>query len=396
MRVISLIVLGHILISCSSRLGVFARPTARNLPSGITKEDDVLLLDAPGFPDPKDPRRTLAAFQLYVFKKGEPKENKKTNPIVLAVAKLLSLKEDDFNDGKEILKDRSKLFNVKGQEGKTVDIRVPECSGRVSLLATPDKSMPGFIYRNPSIGNCGHGLSNTAAELVLRDKRKISATVYISPNEDSGLYPEEERKLIFGLVLLDIDETIKVTKGLKFGTLQNTFLEKPQPIQDMPELYASLSKPLDSPIFIYVSASMVQLYPFLRGFIHDWFRPAIGPVFLRKFTFKNVFGIFSFPRSKEALNYKLSVIDDIHGMYPNKKFLAVGDSTQKDPEVYATAFVKYENWITCIWIPLVDNTKKSDKRFKTAFAKVPQDRYRLFTDSEILDMRRIDVAGGKC
>jgi phosphatidate phosphatase APP1 len=31
------------------------------------------------------------------------------------------------------------------------------------------------------------------------------------------------------------------------------------------------------------------------------------------------------------------MIDRIQGMYPGKKFLTVGDSTQKDPETYGEA-----------------------------------------------------------
>jgi len=39
------------------------------------------------------------------------------------------------------------------------------------------------------------------------------------------------------------------------------------------------------------------------------------------------------------MDYKLAMIDLAHGMYPSKKFLAVGDSTQKDPETYGEASV---------------------------------------------------------
>lgn len=34
------------------------------------------------------------------------------------------------------------------------------------------------------------------------------------------------------------------------------------------------------------------------------------------------------------IDYKVGQINSIHGMYPQKSFLAIGDSTEKDPEVY--------------------------------------------------------------
>lgn len=118
------------------------------------------------------------------------------------------------------------------------------------------------------------------------------------------------------------------------------------------------------------------------------------------------------------LDYKLSMIDRIHGMYPQKKFLTVGDSTQKDPETYGEASVdsyllcempgsrtclspyhrirKYGDFIACSWIRRVEGGNNTDERFAAAFAGVPKEKFRIYDDADIPGLKDIDVAGGKC
>lgn len=105
----------------------------------------------------------------------------------------------------------------------------------------------------------------------------------------------------------------------------------------MPALYSSLAKSLNDPQFIYVSGSPFQLYPFLNDFIDTTYSASKGPILLQNLTLIDIPGLLDFAASNGVQEYKVSMIDRIHGMYPNKKFLAVGDSTQKDPETYAEA-----------------------------------------------------------
>lgn len=105
----------------------------------------------------------------------------------------------------------------------------------------------------------------------------------------------------------------------------------------MPELYASLAKSLGDPQFVYVSGSPFQLYPFLNNFIDTTFSASKGPILLQNLTLVDIPGLLDFAANSGIQEYKISMIDRIKGMYPNKKFLAVGDSTQKDPETYAEA-----------------------------------------------------------
>jgi phosphatidate phosphatase APP1 len=140
------------------------------------------------------------------------------------------------------------------------------------------------------------------------------------------------------LVSLDIDDTVKISNVLdKLKLVQTTLLDEPEPVAGMPELYASLATTLNSPQFIYVSGSPFQLYPFLRNFIDTSFSASTGPIFLQNLTLVDVAGLLDFAKSDGVFEYKSAMIDRIKGMYPNKKFVAIGDSTQKDPETYGEA-----------------------------------------------------------
>ena len=101
----------------------------------------------------------------------------------------------------------------------------------------------------------------------------------------------------------------------------------------MPELYASIAKSLDASPFIYVSASPVEIYPFLHDFVHTTFAASKGPIFLRNLTVTSLDLVSIISVSlDEIFDYKNAMIDRIKGLYPDKRFLAVGDSTQRDPE----------------------------------------------------------------
>lgn len=140
----------------------------------------------------------------------------------------------------------------------------------------------------------------------------------------------------------DIDDTVKISNVLDTPKLlQATLFDDPQPVEGMPELYASLADTLDSPQFIYVSGSPFQLYPFLRNFIDTTYSASRGPILLQNFTLTSLSSILDFTASDGVFEYKSAMIDRIKGMYPDMKFLAIGDSTQKDPEQVPLCFCLY-------------------------------------------------------
>lgn len=134
----------------------------------------------------------------------------------------------------------------------------------------------------------------------------------------------------------DVDDTIKISNVLDtIATIKSTFLEEPKFVPGMPDLYRSLKTSLSSPQFIYLSGSPFQLYPTLRQFVNTNYQP--GPILLQNLTLINIPGVLNFIQGA-TFDFKSERIDTIHSWYPAKKFLAIGDSTQSDPEIYAAAY----------------------------------------------------------
>ncbi|KAG6856624.1 hypothetical protein H0H87_002374 [Tephrocybe sp. NHM501043] len=358
-----------------------AIPVERGIFSSVGVLDDVLLFDAPAFPDPANPVNTLVAFQTFVSLRSV-----NLSPLLSGVESALNSLGLDIGDAISTVEERLKLFAAIGLPGKTLTVDVGGCNKQAKLLGTSGLPDLGMALQNVTIGACDKAKELTSKVAVSSlDSRTFSATVFSSP--DSG----------FG-VISDIDDTVKVSNVLDTLALaKSTLIDAPVAVTGMPELYASLTSSLNSPQFIYLSGSPFQLHPFLHDFISTSFSASKGPLFLQNLTLIDIPGLLEFAGSDDVFEYKLSQIDRIHGMYPNKKFLAVGDSTQKDPETYGAAFNKYGGeFISCAWIRAVDGANNTDARFAAAFAGVPQSKFRIYTDDEILSLQQIDVAGGKC
>lgn len=190
-------------------------------------------------------------------------------------------------------------------------------------------------------------------------------------------------------VISDIDDTIKKTlTSSPIGILRTTFVDEPEPIAGMPELYNTINKALNNPPFWYLSASPYNLYPFLRGFRETYY-PA-GTMILREASWMNLAGFLtSLTQGTEA--YKVDRMDMIHKSFPNRKFVCIGDSTQSDPEAYGDVYRKYPGWVGAIFIRLVEDVeplneaeKNKPERFEKAFKDVPKDVWTVFSDPKEL------------
>ncbi len=134
---------------------------------------------------------------------------------------------------------------------------------------------------------------------------------------------------------VDIDDTIKITNVTETQLLlTNTFISNPEPVAGMPELYASLVSSLGDPDFIYLTGTPWQFYSFVHTFIQSTFSASPGPIINNNLTVTDVTQVFTDLLTLDTYTYKVEQITRIHGMYPDKTFLVVGDSGQTDPEVY--------------------------------------------------------------
>ena len=85
--------------------------------------------------------------------------------------------------------------------------------------------------------------------------------------------------------------------------------------------------------------------------------------------------------------YKTPVIEPLLQRFPGRQFVLVGDSGERDPEIYAALARKFPMQVTRICIRNVTNEPMGADRYKNAFRGLPPELWRVFRDpKEILDL----------
>jgi phosphatidate phosphatase APP1 len=176
-------------------------------------------------------------------------------------------------------------------------------------------------------------------------------------------------------VISDIDDTIKISHVTdKQRLLEYSFLRRFEAVPGMAKVYQSWED--GGAVFHYVSSSPWQLYPALADFMSDAGFPR-GSCHLRYFRVSDESFFDLFTSSEES---KPPVIEALLEAYPRREFVLVGDSGERDPEIYGAIARAHPGRIRHIHIRLVTSENKDSPRMQTAFAGLPQDLWSLFED----------------
>ncbi|SCV05492.1 LANO_0H08680g1_1 [Lachancea nothofagi CBS 11611] len=147
-------------------------------------------------------------------------------------------------------------------------------------------------------------------------------------------------------LISDVDDTIKHTgvTGDKRSLFTNVFVHelKTWSIPGMPIWYNTL-KDAEKVDFFYVSNSPFQIYPLLDDYISQNFPP--GPLFLKQYS-GNLMSSLMSSSAKRKLGSILSILKD----FPQKRFILVGDSGERDLEAYTEAVKQFPTQIAAIYI----------------------------------------------
>jgi phosphatidate phosphatase APP1 len=176
-------------------------------------------------------------------------------------------------------------------------------------------------------------------------------------------------------VVSDIDDTIKQSNVLnKHELLRNTFLHEFRAVEGMPAAYARWAA--EGVAFHYVSASPWQLYVPLSDWIEQTGFPR-GSFHMRPFRLKDtsVLAMFGDP-----LTFKRVAIEPLLQAFPQRKFVLVGDSGERDPEVYGELARRYSAQVVRVYIRDITDEPRTAPRYLTAFAEVSPQVWHLFTD----------------
>jgi len=178
-------------------------------------------------------------------------------------------------------------------------------------------------------------------------------------------------------IVSDIDDTIKHTHVLdRREMLLNTFARPLQSVPGMAELYQRAGAAAGaSTRFHYVSGGPHQLWPMLDVFLRDHDFPE-GSVHLRMIDWrKEVFG-----EGSSTYAHKLATIAALIREFPRRRYVLVGDSGEKDPEVYGEIARQFPTQVVAIHIRDVTAEPREAARYAAAFKEVPAARWSLFTD----------------
>ncbi|UBV42968.1 App1 family protein [Deinococcus taeanensis] len=212
-------------------------------------------------------------------------------------------------------------------DGVTVSA-VSDADGYFTLVFTPTRSLPGGWH-----------------QVSLRiEGREVSAAGRVQVVSDAR----------FGIIS-DLDDTVIQSDVTSLPRMLGTVLtgnaRTRLPFPGVGALYRALTREGEArnPIF-YVSSSPWNFFDLLWQFL-DYRRIPLGPMFLRNWGVDLLGG---------HGGYKHGVIERIFEHFPHLQFVLVGDSGEKDPEIYAEVVHRHPNRVLAVYIRDVTEASRDE------------------------------------
>jgi len=166
-------------------------------------------------------------------------------------------------------------------------------------------------------------------------------------------------------VISDIDDTVKVTEVFRgpSAVLRNTFLREFHPVSGMAELYKAWNKEYGAS-FQYVSKSPIEFYELLTGFLNA-----------SNFPFASLHLCSLWCRDRAL--FKERQIEEIMSAFPERQFVLVGDSGEKDPEVFAQVIRSHPSQVVKAIVRQVHPEHRSGA---SAFRGIDPAKWQVFSD----------------
>ena len=178
------------------------------------------------------------------------------------------------------------------------------------------------------------------------------------------------------MILSDIDDTIKIsnvndTKAL----LRTAFTENFKPVPDIRNIFSSWKN--QGADFIYLTATPWQLHQSISAFLEKENYPK-GVLFMKSFGAKDSYSsILDSP-----VKFKTPIIQTIMRDFPAKKFILIGDSSEKDSEIYADTARKNPGKISHIFIRNVAGNDSEKQRILSVFTGLDPALITVFTNAD--------------
>ncbi|OFZ19615.1 MAG: hypothetical protein A2X94_17390 [Bdellovibrionales bacterium GWB1_55_8] len=300
----------------------------------------------------------------------EPETDSLTNMALVAlIRKATGITKDSPEH--EWLAKRAGHFTIDNQSGKTISIRVGERSFKMSK-------------------SNGDGLFSGTVELPAQEATLLAPKGILPIRYDSDSKVSDQRTFAGSAVLTppqgisiisDIDDTVKITQVRDHKEmLANTFLRPFREAPGMSTLYQRIAESRPDARFHFVSGSPWQLYEPLQELFRETKFPNAS-FHLKEVSFDGttIGNLFMDPEE-----FKIPEITGLFDKYPARKFILIGDSGEKDPEVYAEIFKRYPNRVAGIFIRNVTDEPRSAPRYQQLFGKLPADKWSIFTAPAVI------------
>ena len=160
--------------------------------------------------------------------------------------------------------------------------------------------------------------------------------------------------------------------------IENTFFREFRAVDGMADVYQKWNG--QGAAFAFVSSSPWQLYLPLSDFLAKSGFPAAS-YYLKPFSFKDpsVANVLSEPDE-----HKLKAIRELLARHPSRRVVLVGDSGERDPEIYGQVARENPEQVARILIRRVATDETNDARFEKAFESVPAAIWSVFDNADEL------------
>jgi phosphatidate phosphatase APP1 len=365
MQTISRIMAGAVarmVLAATFSVGALLSGCATSTVYGPARDQEVVF-----FPSPASvlgDNRFLLTVQGRVF---EPTENSRgREALIAALAPLVKVRPTD-----PIFQSRARYLLSDSERNTRISVKVGD-QEFVLPASDPAGHFTGdIILEGDEVMKLARtGMLSFQSVPTAANPKTFSGSVMLVPEEGVT-------------VITDMDDTIKITDILDHKeTLANTFLRPFKAVPGMPALYRSWMEQLGpSTHFHVVSAGPWQFHEPLRRFTEE----SGFPVFtwdMRSIDIGDVSVLLKAmnPDTNGTYEFKVQKIRAFMVRFSKRHVVLVGDSGEKDPEVYATVLSEFPDRVDAVFIRNVNGESQKERYKKLFRSEEAAEKLRVFQD----------------
>lgn len=295
-----------------------------------------------------------------------------------------TMKVDEETLSCQIFRDRVSPFFVEAEKGLEMQVTVGETT--VALRKRTRKN--GHYFGSPRFAN---RIIDQVVETDEFGRQRVPYTISTAGGRvevREGVAHLIPRQGIS--VISDIDDTIKESQVVdRRELLVNTFLRDFRSVSGMAGVYRDWQA--NGAEFHYVSSSPWQLFHSLHKHQSENGFPS-GTMHLRNFRLRDQLlkrVMILRRRGKATAIHKM--LNDL----PDRKFILVGDSAEKDPEIYLKVWRRHPGQVKGIFIRDVRERPMIEERIRKLFKSPSGSICTVFTDAESLARNATEIFCGR-